>query len=236
MKGGGFRMVTFKRFRGCLDYCMEEQLLTENPATKIRLTERDEMNKEILTEQEIYRLSITPCKLREVKYAFLLSCYSGLRWCDVATLCHGQINGEQRKLTLVQKKVALHSRHACLQLNLNESALRLIRHDEMPHLPSDKVFNLPSYPYALRILKEWVARAGIAKHISFHCARHTFISTIMAKGANLKTASLLAGHATTKHTERYVHILDEQRQQAVDSLMALPDICFNTSSNPASTK
>jgi len=64
----------------------------------------------------------------------------------------------------------------------------------------------------------------LAQPITFHCARHSFITNIMANGANIKTAASLAGHSTTRHTEKYVHIIDELKQKAVDSL---PDIIVN---------
>ena len=65
---------------------------------------------------------------------------------------------------------------------------------------------------------------SLAEPITFHCARHSFITNIMANGANIKTAASLAGHSTTRHTEKYVHIIDELKQKAVDSL---PDIIVN---------
>lgn len=64
----------------------------------------------------------------------------------------------------------------------------------------------------------------VALWVLFHCARHSFITNIMANGANIKTAASLAGHSTTRHTEKYVHIIDELKQKAVDSL---PDIIVN---------
>ena len=64
----------------------------------------------------------------------------------------------------------------------------------------------------------------LASPCIFHCARHSFITNIMANGANIKTAASLAGHSTTRHTEKYVHIIDELKQKAVDSL---PDIIVN---------
>ena len=64
----------------------------------------------------------------------------------------------------------------------------------------------------------------LAQPITFHCARHSFITNIMANGANIKTAASLAGHSTTRHTEKYVHIIDELKQKAVDSL---PGIIVN---------
>ena len=64
----------------------------------------------------------------------------------------------------------------------------------------------------------------LASPCIFHMARHSFITNIMANGANIKTAASLAGHSTTRHTEKYVHIIDELKQKAVDSL---PDIIVN---------
>lgn len=69
--------------------------------------------------------------------------------------------------------------------------------------------------YRLLIVAEWCI---------LHVARHSFITNIMANGANIKTAASLAGHSTTRHTEKYVHIIDELKQKAVDSL---PDIIVN---------
>ena len=44
-------------------------------------------------------------------------------------------------------------------------------------------------------------------------------------GANpIALFASLAGHSTTRHTEKYVHIIDELKQKAVDSL---PDIIVN---------
>lgn len=63
--------------------------------------------------------------------------------------------------------------------------------------------------------------AGIDKHITFHCARHLFVTNLLLNGANIKTASELAGHSTIRHTEKYIHIADELKRKAVDSLPTL---------------
>jgi hypothetical protein len=77
-------------------------------------------------------------------------------------------------------------------------------------------------PNGLRLI--FTSSLPLALAILFHCARHSFITNIMANGANIKTAASLAGHSTTRHTEKYVHIIDELKQKAVDSL---PDIIVN---------
>lgn len=210
----------FKKFKMCLNACVESGLILQNPANGIRLPQYNDVTKEILSEKELTQLALTPCRNSEVKRAFLFSCMSGLRWCDVKLLCYRNIDFAQKRLTLIQKKVAGHSSHSVLHLNLNASALYLLK--VQSGSSEERVFHLPSHSYCLRMLNEWTRKAGIRKHISFHCARHTFITNLMASGANIKTAASLAGHSSTRHTEKYIHIIDTQKQQAVDSLPPLP--------------
>ena len=210
----------FKKFKMCLNACVESGLILQNPANGIRLPQYNDVTKEILSEKELTQLALTPCRNSEVKRAFLFSCMSGLRWCDVKLLCYRNIDFAQKRLTLIQKKVAGHSSHSVLHLNLNASALYLLK--VQSGSSEERVFRLPSHSYCLRMLNEWTRKAGIRKHISFHCARHTFITNLMASGANIKTAASLAGHSSTRHTEKYIHIIDTQKQQAVDNLPPLP--------------
>ena len=206
----------FKKFRMCINKCIEKKLMTSNPTDGIRLMQFDEVTKAILSLKEIQKLAITPCPNNEVKRAFLFSCYCGLRWCDVHQLQYKDIDFSSNRLTILQQKVQSHSKNAILHLNLNHTAIKLLQRHK--GINEELVFGLPSYSYTLRILNKWVKRANIHKHITFHCARHSFITNIMANGANIKTAASLAGHSTTRHTEKYVHIIDELKQKAVDSL------------------
>lgn len=212
----------FKKFKMCINKCVEDKLMSSNPTEGIRLMQFDEVTKAILSPKEIQELAITPCPNNEVKRAFLFSCYCGLRWCDIHQLHYKDIDFSSNRLTIIQQKVQSHSKNAILHLNLNHTAVKLLQKHE--RRDEDLVFTLPSYSYTLRILSKWVKKANIHKHITFHCARHSFITNIMANGANIKTAASLAGHSTTRHTEKYVHIIDELKQKAVDSL---PDIIIN---------
>ena len=203
---------------GYYNRCVQKGTISSNPAKGIKLIQFDEVTKQILSIREIQKLALTSCTNNEVKRAFLFSCYCGMRWCDINRLTFQHIDFQAKRITIVQQKVQSHSHKAILHLNLSTTAIRLL---QLGTTHSKYVFQLPSYSYSLSILRQWVSKAGIRKHISFHCARHSFITHIMAKGANIKTAAALAGHSTTRHTEKYVHIIDELKQKAVDSL---PDI------------
>ncbi len=160
----------FKKFRMCINKCIEKKLMTSNPTDGIRLMQFDEVTKAILSLKEIQKLAITPCPNNEVKRAFLFSCYCGLRWCDVHQLQYKDIDFSSNRLTILQQKVQSHSKNAILHLNLNHTAIKLLQRHK--GINEDLVFGLPSYSYTLRILNKWVKRANIHKHITFHCARH----------------------------------------------------------------
>ena len=65
------------------------------------------------------------------------------------------------------------------------------------------IFSLPSHTMCLKALRHWTARAGIEKHITWHCPRHSFAVNLLNNGANIKTVASLLGHAGLKHTEKY---------------------------------
>ena len=77
---------------------------------------------------------------------------------------------------------------------------------------------MPLYDTCNRYLGKWVKRAGIKKKISWHCARHSFAVNVLNRGANIKTVSSLLGHTSLKMTERYLHVVDSLKQDAIDSL------------------
>ena len=85
----------------------------------------------------------------------------------------------------------------------------------------DLVFELKSYESCNRAIKRWAKRAGIDKHLSWHCARHSFAVNILNSGANIKTTSSLLGHSGLKHVEKYTRAIDKLKEDAMNSL---PDL------------
>jgi hypothetical protein len=83
---------------------------------------------------------------------------------------------------------------------LNDGLLSLIRNSPEDGNLDNLVFTLPSYESCCKSVKRWVKRAGINKHISWHCARHSFAVNILNNGANIKTVASLLGHSGLKHT------------------------------------
>ena len=61
------------------------------------------------------------------------------------------------------------------------------------------------------LLKEWTEEAGIQKHITFHCSRHTAATMLLTLGANLYVVSKILGHRSIKMTEVYAKIVDKTK-------------------------
>lgn len=60
-------------------------------------------------------------------------------------------------------------------------------------------------------LKEIADLVGIEKRFTFHCARHTFATTItLTNGVPIKTVSKMLGHRNLKTTQQYAKIIDRK--------------------------
>lgn len=197
----------FKKFRQYLDRMVDEGRIACNPAKKVKLHFWDYRQKSIITEDEIRQICEAKTEHEDIKEAFLFSCFTGLRWCDIVHLCHDNINSADHSLSITQQKVARHSSMSELHTYLNDTAYAIIEKRCYSHTNgSGLIFTLPAYSTMYKSLKSLMEDAGIEKHITFHCARHTFISRLVEKGVDIKTVAILAGHSSTRHTERYMHI------------------------------
>ena len=47
---------------------------------------------------------------------------------------------------------------------------------------------------------------------------HSFAVNLLNAGANIKTVSALLGHSSIKMTEKYLHVIDSQKKDAINSL------------------
>ena len=161
----------------------------------------------------------------EIRNAFIFCLYTGMRWCDVRDLTFGEIDFANRLLIYEQNKTKGHSKHSSVTLPLTDGLLELVA-DKMDGAKKDTlVFELPSHTMCLKALRRWTKRAGIDKHITWHCARHSFgtnmAMTAAQKGYSVRVVQEMMGHSSLKYTERYTRVVDEQKKQAMAELSKL---------------
>ncbi len=183
---------------------------------KIRNTRSEGLKKDILDIDEIQRLSEAYCGNDNVKRAFIFSLNTGLRWVDIKAL--KWCNIDKTKLSITQEKIKHSSTNSMLNLELNENAINVLSNRGNSN---ESVFILPSHTACLKDLSVWVKKAGIEKHITWHCARHSFAVNLLdtdVVGTDVKTVSGLLGHSSIKHTGKYLHYLDVKGKNAVNKL------------------
>jgi len=69
-----------------------------------------------------------------------------------------------------------------------------------------------------RLTKSVVKKALIQKRVHPHVMRHTFVTTLLDNGNDLKTVQALMGHSHIRTTERYLHSTDDRKVGAIQSL------------------
>lgn len=198
----------FSKFIKLCNDATDARVFKVSPCHKIKNTRPEGLKKDILSMDEIQVLKEANCQNSEVKKAFLLSIYTGLRWIDVKTLKWKNIDKDV--IRLFQSKTGRE-----VVIYMNDYAMSLLsergKRDEL-------VFTLPSHSMALRVIKTLTENAGIDKHITWHSARHSYAVVLLTNKTDIKTVSSLLGHTTLKHTEKYTRVVDELKKQAAKSL------------------
>lgn len=203
----------FRCLAWCFNQAVKDGLLAKNPATAIAPPRREDVERAYLTIDELKALSATSYGQKTICNAFLFSCLTGLRFSDIIKLTWGEVQGGGRRIVFRMKKTS-----RLQYLDISEQARKVMGDAGEA---SSLVFPMPTQRTVNHHIKEWVETAGIKKHITFHCARHTFATLMLTYGSDIYTVSKLLGHSSVKTTEIYAKIVDERKRKAVE---LIPDI------------
>lgn len=218
-KGEGAHTL-YARFKKIIKAAVEDDVIRKNPCNGIVIKiDGNTLKKDVLSIEEIQQLITTHYEgeSTDIRRAFIFCLYCGLRWCDVKDLTFANVDYANRRLSFEQAKTKGHSNASGVVIPLNDGLLNLIGKGERDAL----IFPLPSHTMCLKALRHWTKRAGIDKHITWHCARHSFAVNILNNGANIKTVASLLGHSGLKHTEKYTRAVDSLKEAAINSLPEL---------------
>lgn len=217
-------LSVYARFKKVIKYGVEHDVFLKNPTNGITLrVDSNRLVKDVLSMEEIQCLISTHYdgENPDIRRAFIFCLYCGLRWCDVKDLTFADVDHSNRLLRFEQAKTKGHSANSGVVIPLNDGLLKLIGAPSEKQDRTSLIFPLPSHTMCLKALRHWVKRAGIDKHITWHCARHSFAVNILNNGANIKTVATLLGHSGLKHTEKYTRAVDTLKLEAINSLPEL---------------
>lgn len=200
----------FAKFRYALKQAFKKRLLYFDLASIIDPISPADTHREFLFLDELKRLANTPCSSDVVKRASLFSVMTGLRFSDVETLEWPEVRGVlgDYRIHFSQEKT-----RSAEYLPIPDQAYALLGE------PGEGVvFKGLRYYDVDRILPMWIREAGIFRHITFHCFRHTFATLQLFFGTDLVVVSKMLGHKDIKTTMIYVKIVDQLKRDASDRM------------------
>lgn len=198
----------FAIFKAGLKQAFIDGYLTIDISAKVKGIQEQESRREYLTVEELNRLAQTPCDPL-LKRAALFSALTGIRHCDIQKLKWSEVemfNGNYR-LNFTQQKTK-----GVEYMPISEQAFQLCGERQDGDL---LVFaGLPAPSWINRPIKRWVEAAGIKKHISFHCFRHSYATLQLAGGTDIYTVSKMLGHTNVRTTQIYAKVVDAKKENA----------------------
>ena len=219
--GEGIRTY-WQRFKRLINYAVGQKVIKESPCLGIKVANtNDILGKDILSREELTKLFATHYdkESQTIRRGFALTCFTGIRHSDLEKLTWGCIDYTNKTLTVRQSKVLQDSSAIGVVTPLNDMLLGVIGVKPEGAKDSDLVFpNFPSIEASNKALRHWTKRAGIDKHITWHCGRHTFATQMLSNGANVKVVSELLGHSSLKFTTKYLRAVDDLKKAAINSL------------------
>lgn len=172
----------YARFKKIINSAVEHDVIKKNPTTTVSIKiDNGALKKDVLSLDEIQRLISTHYSGEnpDIRRAFIFCLYCGLRWCDVKELTFANVDYANRLLKFEQIKTRGHSNASSVVIPLNDGLLSLIGRPTTDNRGNEIIFPLPSHNMCLKALRHWTARAGIEKHITWHCLRHFGLSLML---------------------------------------------------------
>lgn len=194
---------------------MRERYMLNNPFEYVskKGLNKDGIPKNVLNNQELQILFNTICSNIGVRKAFIIACYTGMGEAEIRKLRWEDIDVINKTIKYRRCKthtVAPNFLHPMIEQQL----IGLDRSKEF-------VFNgeLPTCTNGInKALARWVKSANIQKKITFYCGRHTFGTSVCRVSGNQKVVAQAMGHKSTRFTDRYTKLVEEEHIKAVESL------------------
>lgn len=196
-------------FRGLLALAHKDKYLLENINEHLDKIETQDTRRQFLTIEEVQALYNTPCREPVLKAASLFSCLTGLRFSDILALKWENFETYPDGGHCIRLRTEKTDAEA---LNpISQEAYELCGEQS-----TGLVFKGFKKTMLQYILPKWLQSAGITKHITFHCFRHTFATLLVSNGSEIYTVSKMLTHKNVSTTQIYADLIDEKKRQAAD--------------------
>ncbi len=211
--------------RAFLKYCARKGIKTLSPE-KVDLPKSEDHRIKFLDREQVERLLMAPdtSKMSGLRDKTILEVLfsTGLRVSEMAKLDIDKIDLKQREFGILGKgrrmRVVFLSKRACEWLDRYLSArvdpyralwIRIPKNGEWDPAMGNEKARL-SVRGIQRIVEKYRRSAGIAIKVSPHVLRHSFATTLLQSGADLRSVQEMLGHKNVATTQIYTHVTNPQ--------------------------
>ena len=203
----------FTLFKAALHQAFIDSYFDVDIAAKVKGISGVESRREYLTIEELNKLAATPCEYPMLKKAAFFSALTGLRHSDIRKMTWKELSveGDHYRINFTQRKTG-----GVEYMPISEQAYLICGE---PAEPDRLVFEgLQDPSWINRPMKKWIEDAGIKKHITFHCFRHSFATNQLTEGTDIYTVSKMLGHTNVRTTQIYAKVVDSKKEEAAQAI------------------
>jgi site-specific recombinase XerD len=182
-----------------------------------------------LSESEVEKILNAPLEFEQNPLkvlrdqAILYTLYgTGLRVTELIKLKKNDIKLAERQFSVVGKGSKLRSVFMTTHAKEKIKTYLLSRADSSDFLFISLSGNSYGKPLSRNsvetLVKQYANLAGILKKVTPHTLRHSFATSLLKKGADIRSVQVLLGHSSITTTQIYTHVDDKYLQQVHDLL------------------
>ncbi|MFB2121195.1 tyrosine-type recombinase/integrase [Parapedobacter sp. 2B3] len=215
----GGRFTKHKVLRAMINQAVLKKYMKENPYKyfKFKPAKGNRMFLSIQEVEKVIKLELPPDSgnLNHARDMFVFSCLTGLRFSDVVGLKYRNIKTNPDRIELTMEKTS-----KSIVIPVLPKAKVIVNRYRKNCIPNEDKNVFPNIANATinSKLKDLMKLAGIKKHISFHCARHTFATSLLHSKTSLPHLQMLLGHSNIQDTMIYAKTLQEDIFASMDNL------------------
>lgn len=216
-----------------LDRAVKERLIPRNPCEDCVVPKPRKLDMKVLSPEQMGAY-LEAAQRRELLPMFYLELVSGLRKGELVALRWYDLDIQSRTISVCRQYVRNPDGSLELTRPKTENSVRLVsipqvavdlliqehdRHPDNPYLfPSPLTGEMYHPDSVVNLHKKILKDAGL-EHLRFHDLRHTFATTALQNGVDVKTVSSMLGHFDAGFTLRtYTHATRQKQDEAAQAM------------------